>query len=116
MAAQETDAEPAVKETIAVFFDGFHARNSTVMKSVVNDAVVMQSIGDGSGEIKLHQGDFQAFLKSISNITEDTLFQEKVYSYKMRIDGNMANVWTPYSLFVNDQFSHCGVNNGKSFI
>ena len=116
MSAQETNEEQVVKEAIVVFFDGFHARDSTIMKSVVNDAVIMQSIGkDGSGEIALHQGDFGAFLKSITAIPEGTSFQEKLHSYKIRVDGNMANVWTPYSLFVNDQFSHCGVNNFQLF-
>ena len=116
LSAQETDEEQALKETIAVFFDGFHARDSTIMKSVVSDAVVMQSIGkDGSGEIELHQADFGAFLKSITAIPEGTSFQEKLHSYKIRVDGNMANVWMPYSLFVNDQFSHCGVNNFQLF-
>ena len=55
--AQQTADEQEVREVIERFFEGFHARDSIVMKSVFIDA------------------------------------------------------WTPYSFFLNDTFSHCGVNN-----
>ena len=42
------------KNAIDTFFEGFHARDSIMMKSVLADDVVIRSIGrDKSGEISL---------------------------------------------------------------
>ncbi|HET8753212.1 MAG TPA: nuclear transport factor 2 family protein [Salinimicrobium sp.] len=109
--AQQEDRQ-AVQETIETFFKGFHEQDSVLIRSVVNDKVVMQSIGqDKNGETVLHEADFNEFLKSIISIPADKSFQEVLYSYSINVDGNMANAWTPYSFYFNGEFSHCGVNN-----
>lgn len=114
--AQDTRGEQEVKEVIETFFEGFHARDSMLMKSVVNDQVVMQSISKNSeGEVTLNHEDFNKFLRSVMAIPSNINFREELHSYSINIDGSMANVWTPYSLFVNDTFRHCGVNNFQLF-
>lgn len=110
--AQERPEEQEIKQVIETFFDGFHTRDSMIMKSVVNDKVVMQSISkNAQGEVKLTQEDFGKFMRSIMAIPLTTEFREELHSYTINMDGEMANVWTPYSLFVNEQFRHCGVNS-----
>ena len=114
--AQDDSGEEEIKEVINTFFEGFHARDSVLMKSVVNDKVVMQSIGkDEQGETALHQTDFSKFLKSIVSIPATTNFREELHSFSIQVDGDMANAWTPYSLYVNEVFQHCGVNNFQLF-
>ena len=114
--AQETAEEQEVKNVIETFFEGFHSRDSTVMKSVVNDKMVLQSISKNSqGEITLNHEDFGRFLRSIMAIPGNVEFREELHSYTINMDGPMANVWTPYSLFVNGVFRHCGVNNFQLF-
>ena len=51
------------------------------------------------------------FITSILSIPENQKFEEKLLSFDIKIDGNMANAWTPYEFWFNDQFSHCGVNS-----
>ena len=29
----------------------------------------------------------------------------------IHVDANLASAWTPYEFYVNDKFSHCGVNS-----
>lgn len=114
--AQEISEEGEIKEVINTFFEGFHARDSVLMKSVVHDKVIMQSIGKNQqGQAILHHEDFSKFLKSIVSIPATTNFREDLHSYSIQVDGNMASAWTPYSLYVNDVFQHCGVNNFQLF-
>lgn len=109
--AQQSE-EKAVQETIETFFNGFHEQDSVKIKSVVNEKIIMQSIGqDKNGETVLHEEDFDKFLKSIISIPAENTFKEVLHSYIINLDGNMANVWTPYSFYFNGQFSHCGVND-----
>jgi hypothetical protein len=36
---------------------------------------------------------------------------ERIHAPEVRIDGNLATVWTFYTLHVGDRFSHCGYDS-----
>lgn len=109
---QNSEEEQEIRKTIETFFEGFHERDSVMIKSVSGDELVMQTIAmDEDGEPHLEQSDFSAFLRSIVGIPEKTSFKEELHSFEIQTDGMMANVWTPYSLFIDGTLSHCGVNN-----
>ncbi|MFC4634260.1 nuclear transport factor 2 family protein [Dokdonia ponticola] len=110
--------ETEVKQLVERFFEGFHKQDSTIIKSVVHEKILMQSIGKNqTGEVVLSKQDFSGFLTSICSIPGDTKFEERIESYKVQIDDNkaMANVWTPYSFYVNGELSHCGTNSFQLF-
>lgn len=110
--AQEPDTYKELRGTIETFFEGFHERDSMVMKSVASDEMVMQTIGlDEDGETVLEQVDFSEFLRSIVEIPAESTFREALHSFEVRAEGDMATVWTPYSLFMDGVLSHCGVNS-----
>ncbi|MBT8322548.1 MAG: nuclear transport factor 2 family protein, partial [Eudoraea sp.] len=50
-------------------------------------------------------------VEAIVSIPDTVKFEERIHSYQISIDGPMANAWTPYEFWLNDQFSHCGVNS-----
>lgn len=110
--AQHSTEEADLRKTIEMFFEGFHRQDSLKIKSVTSENVIMQSIGKGKdGGTELHQNDFSDFLKAIVSIPEEKEFREELHSFSIQVDGDMANVWTPYSFFFDGEFSHCGVNN-----
>lgn len=110
--AQNSSEEEKVKQVVNTFFEGFHARDSTVMKSVFHEDPVVQTIGKTKdGETKLVNEELEKVLKGIVSIPLETNFKEVLHDYVIKIDGDMANAWTPYSFYLNDTFSHCGVNN-----
>ena len=109
--AQNTN-ELEVKNTIIKFFDAFHKQDSVAIKELVSKDLKLQSIGKNrEGVTQLRSEEFSAFLKSIVSIPKDQKFEEKLLDFKIRIDGDMANAWTPYEFWFNDKFSHCGVNS-----
>lgn len=102
----------SVRQPIEIFFDGFHARDSIVMKSVFHKDPVIQTVGKTKdGTTKLFTEELEKVLKGIVSIPLETEFKEVIHDYVIKLDGDMANVWTPYSFYVNEAFSHCGVNN-----
>ena len=111
------DAEKAeVQKTIESFFDGFHKQDSVHIKKVVHSSAILQTIGmNRQGEMGLKTEDFSKFLKSISTIPATMKFEEKIKSYSIQIDGAMANAWTEYEFWINDEMSHCGVNSFQLF-
>jgi len=54
-------------------------------------------------------------MDAIANRTADQKWDERLLDYNIQVDGNMANVWTPYEFWFNGTFSHCGVNSFQLF-
>lgn len=40
----------------------------------------------------------------------DQVYDERILEYKIRVDGDLATVWTPYEFYFGEKFSHCGIN------
>ena len=100
------------KDVIIQFFEAFHKQDTTAMRLLVNDSIRMESISsDEEQEIVITQTSFSHFLKSIASIPKTTEFREELLEYTVKEDALMANVWTPYTFFINGKPSHCGTNN-----
>jgi len=108
----QSDDEVKIKNAIDTFFEGMHASDTLKIKEVTGDHVILQTIGMSGLKID----DFGKFLKNIASINlETTKIEEKILSFSIKVDGNMANAWTPYEFYVNSKFSHCGVNSFQLF-
>ena len=115
VSAQSPDHK-AVQKTIETFFDGFHQQDSTIINQVVSKGIVMQTIAkDSLKNDYVSTQEFSGFLKNIVSIPETTKFKEVIKDYLIKIDGPMANAWTPYEFWLNDTFHHCGVNSFQLF-
>ena len=112
----QNSAEEMVKNTIDSFFEAFHQQDSMALKETVSKDIVLQTIGkDTDGREVVKTDNFNHFLRSIVSIPATTKFEEKIKSYNIQIDGAMANAWTTYEFWLNDGFSHCGVNSFQLF-
>lgn len=108
---QSTD-EDAVRNTVDEFFTAFHAQDSVGLANLVSTSIVLQTIGTGKdGKTILREENFKDLIQSIVSIPDSVNFKEKLLDYSIQIDGAMANAWTPYEFWINDNFSHCGVNS-----
>lgn len=108
--------EAAVRQAIDRFFEGYHARDTALMGSVLGNDVLLQTVGRSpEGKPVLRSEAMDAFIASIASIPDTVQIQEKLLDYKIRIDGDMANAWTPYEFFLRGEFHHCGVNSFQLF-
>ncbi|MCE7994147.1 MAG: nuclear transport factor 2 family protein [Roseivirga sp.] len=109
--AQAQNEQESVKKTIQTMFDGMRAGDSSMVHSVFIDDVLMQTISaNRQGEIGLRTGPLSGFLNSVGT-PHDQVWDERILSYEIKIDGAMASVWTPYEFYIGERFSHCGVNS-----
>lgn len=105
-----------VQKTVEYFFEGFHQKDTTKIKSVCADKIILQSISESvSKGNKLSDETAKEFYKSIASIPSSMKFHEKILSYTIQIDGTMAHVWAPYEFYLNDKLSHSGVNTFTLF-
>ena len=115
-AFSQNNEKAEVKAAIDTFFEGFHKGDTTLMKSVMMDKVMMQTIyKDQSGKAVLATDKPGNLINAIANRTEDQKWDERLLDYSIQVDGDMANAWTPYEFWFNGKFSHCGVNSFQLF-
>lgn len=112
---QDTERQ-AVKNTIDTFFEGFHKGDTVLMKSVMMGKFTTQTaFKNKEGKDVLRTDDSSTLIKAIGLRKSEEKWDERLLDYSIQIDGNMANVWTPYEFWYNDTFSHCGVNSFQLF-
>ena len=109
----QSEDEKAVKTLIVQLFDGMQKHDSTMIRGCFHSSARMQSVGADrkTSEIKLTtENTIDSFVKSIGSIPMSVKIEERVLSYEIRIDAQMATAWTPYELYVNEKSQHCGVD------
>lgn len=113
----QSSQEVKVKDAIVTFFDGFHKGDTTIMKTVLADKVVLQTAfkNKEGNDVLRNDGDVSNLLNAIANRPDEQKWDERLLDYIIKVDGNMANAWTPYEFWLNGEFSHCGVNSFQLF-
>lgn len=103
--------EAQIKASINQVFDGMRKNDTTLIRQVLYPSCFLKSIGKNkNGEVKLQEDQIIDWLKSVGTKREGVVLDERLTSYDIKIDGEMAMAWTPYEFYVNDKFNHCGVD------
>lgn len=109
--SQTIPEEESAKKLVTDFFEAFHQQDSSRLKSFAYQDVILQSISvSETEEVKLTTYTYSDLVDRIVSIPETTKFEEILHDFEVSIHGKIANVSTPYSFYLNDEFSHCGVN------
>lgn len=112
----QIDETIEVKAAIDTFFEGFHKGDTTLMKSVMMGKFITQTaFKNKEGKDVLRTDDSSKLIEAIGKRTSDQKWDERLKDYIIKVDGNMANAWTPYEFWFNGEFSHCGVNSFQLF-
>ena len=114
--AQENRKEEAIKNVIDSFFEGLHYGDSSKIRTTIHKDLKIQTTSSTKDGIKvLRTQKAKDFLTGIANKKPENNYFEKLLSYDIKIDGNLASVWTPYEFYLNEKFSHCGANSFQLF-
>ena len=116
MYSQKDDFESNIKNTINTFFEGLHNGDTVLIKKVIGKDLILQTTFiNKEGKSVLRTETKSEFLGAVSNKDATTVWFEKLLSFDIKIDQNLASVWTPYQFYLNNNFSHCGVNSFQLF-
>lgn len=116
ISAQEKEEEKAIKNVIETFFEGLHKGDSAIVASTLHKTIKIQTTATNKEGLKMLRTESRNnLLTGIANKKPENKYFEKLLSYDIKIDGNLASVWTPYEFYLNDNFSHCGANSFQLF-
>ena len=110
-AASLTGQTADEREVVAVverLFEGMLARDTAMMRSTMSPAA--QMLGRSQDGQTLRWGSVDAFLQAIGRMQGEGA-NERIYAPQVHIDGDLASVWTFYTLHVGERFSHCGYDS-----
>lgn len=114
--AQTSSEKNQIKKVITTFFDGLHKGDSAIVNSTLHQHIKIQSTHTNrQGKKMLVTETKERLLTNIANKKPEHTYLEKLLSYTIKIDGNLASVWTPYEFYLNGKFSHCGANSFQLF-
>jgi hypothetical protein len=113
----QDEIEKEVEGVIKTFFEGFHKADTLLMKQTMADELIFQTASKNKeGKDILKTDDVKGFIKAIgSGLPVTDKWEERISSYTVKVDGNMANAWTEYEFWSDGKFSHCGVNSFQLF-
>jgi hypothetical protein len=81
-----------------------------ILKSFA-DSAYLQTIGKSQdGRTVVRNESVARFASSISKQAKGAL-DEQIQFESIKIDGDLASVWTPYKFYFSGKLSHCGVNS-----
>ena len=115
-AYSQSAPQEEVRAAIEHFFEGFHKRDTAMMRAVLHPEIHMQRIGrDASGSPALVDEKIGDFLTSMANLPDTLQIEERLLKYHIQVDGPLAQAWTPYEFYVQGDFHHCGANSFQLF-
>lgn len=106
-AQQSSDA--AVLEPVTRLFDGMRKGDSSMVRSVFDSTARLVTVGTRDGQPVVRVETVDGFVQAIGT-PHDEVWDERLHDTEVRVDGNLAAVWTGYRFYLGDKFSHCGVD------
>ncbi len=107
--AQQTDKD-AVKQTINTMFDAMRKGDSTMLRSTFHKNIVFEGVANKKdGTVALDIDNPNDFIKAVGTPHKE-MWDEQITFNDIKIDGDLASVWTPYKFYLGKTFSHCGVD------
>lgn len=100
-----------IKTTIETFFDGFHQKDSLLMRSVLHESFKLESVAIRDNKVSKRDLNGKEFISAVAQRSDSPVWKEKLLSYEIKIDGPLANAWVKYEFWIDNKLSHCGVNS-----
>lgn len=94
-AAAQAD-EQAVLNVVTALFDAMRSRDAAALGQLFLP------------EARLGTSAVDSWIEQVQNST--AYLDEITFDETVLVDGDLAMAWTPYNLFVDDSFHHCGVD------
>lgn len=107
--AAQTTQEQEVRAVIDRLFDGMRAVDSAAVRATFHPDARLQTTAVRDGQPVLRTDSLAKFLRAVGTPRTE-LWDERISNVEIRADGELASAWMDYAFYVDDRFSHCGVN------
>lgn len=109
--AQTSSPEAAVESVVRDLFRAMEKGDSALAHKTFAKKVTEATIyKDKAGNVVLKQEEsIDKFIEAIGSPHQGTWYEE-IWNVKTQIDGDFAQLWCDYAFYLDNTFSHCGVD------
>lgn len=100
----------SIKTVVDNLFIAMQNSDTTLLKSCFSEGAILQTIYKKDGIVDVKTEVLTEFISSIASQAKGAL-DERITFDMVKVDGDLAIAWTPYSFYYKTIFSHCGVNS-----
>jgi hypothetical protein len=108
-AAAQSDDEKAALDAVNRMFQGMRTADTTMVRSVFAEGARFAMISSRSTPPTVTYQTIDGWVRGIG--TSAGRWDEQIYNVQVRVDGNMAHLWTPYTFYLDNKVRHCGINS-----
>ncbi|MEJ2482387.1 MAG: hypothetical protein P8049_04545 [Gemmatimonadota bacterium] len=103
--------EAEVMDVVNRLFVAMRAGDSATVRTLFHPDLdkIASSFVQQDGTPVVRFGNLDVFANSVGSAAPGD-FDERLGAAEIRIDENLATVFTPYAFYLKEQLSHCGVN------
>lgn len=106
--ASSGNAEQEVLAVVKKLFDGMRTKDTAMMRTLFDSSARLVTTRMQNGAPVIRETKMSDFITIIGRAPAADTLNETIYDTEVRIDDNLATVWTAYDFHVNSRFSHCG--------
>jgi hypothetical protein len=106
--AQSAD-ERAVLATVDRLFEGMRLADSGIVRSTFAPGARFASVEGRATPAAITYEAIDGWLSGIA--TSARRWDERIYDVQVKVDGNIAQVWAPYTFYLDKAVRHCGINS-----
>jgi hypothetical protein len=107
-AARAQNDSAQVLTVVRQLFDGMRASDSAMVRSTMSSIIRFAEVNDRAAPPRIEADSVNDWLSAVAR--SNHRWDEQIYDVQMRIDGNLAQVWAPYTFYLDKKVSHCGVD------
>src|SRR5688500_16325333 len=105
--SQTSNEEKAVIGVIQEFFILLENQDSISLRKLHLDSARFYIVAIDSNGVRTTSRDISRFHFRKEQVIKERMREKQT---NVQINGHIAAVWAPYDLWINDKFSHCGVD------
>ena len=103
------DEETAVIEVVKVFFEAMTAKDVALSRTLMTADGVLYGYRETEAGLQIVRPTHANYLEGLAGRENELI--ERFWDPKVLLHDRMAVVWTPYDLYVDGEFSHCGIDS-----
>lgn len=109
--ADPPNPEAQVMSVVNGLFDAMRAADSAAVRAAFHPDLerMASSLQQPNGVPVVKFGNLTGFAEAVGGVSPGDL-DERIGEADIRIDDNLATVFTPYAFYLKGQLTHCGVN------
>jgi hypothetical protein len=101
-------SEGDVRAVIDRLFEGMRTADSAMVRSAMATGARFASVDARATPAAIKFESPDAWIAAIANSARR--WDERLFEVQIRVSGNIAQAWTPYSFYLDGKLRHCGVD------